>query len=192
MELALLDLFETEEAINQEDCYVEGFWHQAEFAVHVDDPFDKEGSGSVFDFVWELGFLKVVRLNHELLLLFSHGGINIGRKLRNHLRVAQVELIGEGHSLANCLPISDQSFFKEIRNTFVSPVFLGPFYRLFFVKIVTSGLMTASGTVGIIFMKLDFLTLEKASIILAVRNLLNLIDGFKWACSLARNKRLNV
>ena len=107
MELALLDLFETEEAINQEDCYVESFWHQAEFAVHVDDPFDKEGSRSVFDFVWELDFLKVVRFNHELLLLFSHGGINIGRKLRNHLWVAQLKLIGEGHSLAHCLPISD-------------------------------------------------------------------------------------
>ena len=43
MQLALFDLLEREEAINQENGNVQGLRDEAELAVDINDPLDKKG-----------------------------------------------------------------------------------------------------------------------------------------------------
>ena len=44
MKLILLDLLQREEAIDQENSYIECLGDETELAVNVDDPLYKEGS----------------------------------------------------------------------------------------------------------------------------------------------------
>ena len=44
MQLALFDLLEREEAVDQENSYVQGLGDQAELAMDINYPLNKEGS----------------------------------------------------------------------------------------------------------------------------------------------------
>ena len=50
MKLAFLDLLERQESIDDKHGHIECLWHESELSVNVDNPLDKKGSGSVFNF----------------------------------------------------------------------------------------------------------------------------------------------
>ena len=101
MQLALLDLLERKEAVNDEDCDIECLWKKTELAVHVDNPLYQESTACVFDFRGKLNFTEVVRADLEKRLLLSHVRIDLICHLRHILRISHVKLVLKDHVLAD-------------------------------------------------------------------------------------------
>ena len=112
--MALLDRFEGEEAIEDENGDVEGLRQETELTVHVNDPFDKEGSAGVLDLARVLYLGQIVGIDLQLRLYQAHILVNLSGKLSTKLRVTQLELVRENHVLADLPPVIHQPLFEDI------------------------------------------------------------------------------
>ena len=101
MQLALVNLLSAHVLIDQIDGHVEGFGQQAEFAMHVDYPFDEERTWSVL--YLGLHLLQVRVVDHALLLSSDHVLIDLMRKFWDILRITEVKFIWQGHTFHHFL-----------------------------------------------------------------------------------------
>ena len=106
MQLALLDLLQREEAIDEVDGDVERLGPQAELPVHVDDPLDEEGARRVLHLCRLLHLFQVRGGHLDQLLLPAHVLVDLGGVLGGELRVPQVDRVSEDHLPRQLLSIS--------------------------------------------------------------------------------------
>ena len=114
MKLALLNLFEREEAIDDENGDIESLRKKAELPVHVDNPLNKESTARVLYFCWNLHLRKIVCINLKLSLYFSHISVDFASMLSNHLGVSDFELVGEGQIFADLTTLVYQSLLENL------------------------------------------------------------------------------
>ena len=101
VQLALGDLDLAHVLVDDVHAHVEGLRHQSELAMHVDDPLDQESATCVLDI--SLHVLQVGGRHEVLFFLLLHVHIDILSELREALRVAHVQLVGEAHVLQGFL-----------------------------------------------------------------------------------------
>lgn len=95
MQLILLDLFAAQELIDNVLSHVEALWFQAEFAMHIDDPFQEERPRSVPDLCLNLG--DVLGVNHEPEFLVLHVFVVLLRVFGDRLRISHLLPIHKRH-----------------------------------------------------------------------------------------------
>ena len=87
VQLGVFYLFQRQIFIDNILSYVQAFWSETEFSMHINNPFKKEGSLCIFDF--SLDFLKVIWwVDFMNFFLLKHTLENVLRKFRNWLRVS--------------------------------------------------------------------------------------------------------
>ena len=101
MQLTFLDLLQREEAIDNVNSHVERLRLESKLPMDVDDPLDEERSARVFHLGWNLNLLEVARADLKLHLFFAHVLIDVLGHLSHHLRIPDIQLIGEDHALTD-------------------------------------------------------------------------------------------
>jgi len=114
MQLRFLDLYETQISVHNEHCEVEGFSHQAEFPMNIDDPLNQEGAARILDLAFNLDRLQIIRLDPELHLLFAKVLKYGSCKVCCHLWIPHFHLVCEDHFLPSGLGILGQSLLENL------------------------------------------------------------------------------